>query len=94
MSNISDELCAGVRVLLGPEHVHEVFHLSDGRTLQYQQHVDGFSNPNPYVNAKCLGWLGDILQSLDDRCSLSSLNLLELYCGNGTDSVCHLSLLD
>lgn len=73
----------GVRILSGPELVTESFSLSDGRTLKYHQHVDGFSNPNPYVNLKCLEWLCDILQSLDSSCDLKSCNLLEMYCGNG-----------
>ena len=70
-------------MLLGKEHVREVFQLADGRQLQYQQHVDGFSNPNPYVNSLCLQWLGNIFEALEQQYQLSRCNLLEMYCGNG-----------
>lgn len=72
-----------MRILLGEEHVREEFALTDGRVLSYQQHVDGFSNPNPYVNKMCLQWLGDIFESLTYKYLLSNCNLLEMYCGNG-----------
>lgn len=68
---------------LGEEHVLEVLKLPDGRVLAYQQHVDGFSNPNPYVNMKCLMWLGEVFEAAGGNAGLQHLNLLEMFCGNG-----------
>jgi tRNA (uracil-5-)-methyltransferase len=77
----------GVRLLLGEEFVTERLRLVSGRALTYRQHIDGFSNPNPYVNTKCLDWLGEVFLAMDQACSLSSCNLLEMYCGNGNHTV-------
>jgi tRNA/tmRNA/rRNA uracil-C5-methylase (TrmA/RlmC/RlmD family) len=44
--------------------VEEEFLLSDGRTIKYKQSAEGFSNPNAWVNVKCLDWLCDVVSKI------------------------------
>lgn len=54
----------GVKSVVGDENVRECFQLNSGRILQYTQVPDGFSNPNPEVNRKCLNWLCDVISTI------------------------------
>lgn len=46
-----------------------------GKTWQYQQVENSFTQPNAGINEQMLGWASDVVQG-------STGDLLELYCGN------------
>jgi tRNA (uracil-5-)-methyltransferase len=52
----------GIKIVIGHDYVYETLHLSDGRSLQYKQVEEGFSNPNSVVNQRALQWLCDVAQ--------------------------------
>jgi tRNA (uracil-5-)-methyltransferase len=62
----------GVKCVVGREEVRERFHLITGRVLEYTQVPDGFSNPNPEVNTKCLNWLCDVINNIPALCRRNS----------------------
>lgn len=53
--------------------------------MKLKQIIDGFSSPNPLVNAKALDWM--CLKIKEYLPNSSELDLLELYCGNGNHTV-------
>lgn len=71
----------GEKVIFGNDYVYEQLELKE-QTLRYKQMLDGFSNPNGYVNTKALDWICDTLQKIGKE-----FNLLELYCGNGNHTI-------
>jgi tRNA (uracil-5-)-methyltransferase len=63
------------KVVLSREFVAEVLTI-DGRLYRYLYYEGGFTQPNPTVNIKMIGWASDQLKSVGG-------DLLELYCGLG-----------
>jgi tRNA (uracil-5-)-methyltransferase len=55
--------------------------------LFYKQPVDGFSNPNGFVNQLCLGWLCSVAHTSSSSSSSNKDSLLELYCGAANHTV-------
>jgi tRNA (uracil-5-)-methyltransferase len=56
--------------------------------LYYKQPVDGFSNPNSFVNQLCLGWLCSVANTNSSSSGNSkNSSLLELYCGAANHTV-------
>jgi tRNA (uracil-5-)-methyltransferase len=83
-----------IKFVIGSSSVKEILKLQNGSELVYMQVEDGFSNPNPIVNAKALSWICNVMSEIntilslrDIESSLSSMNMLELYCGNGNHTV-------
>jgi uncharacterized membrane protein YgcG len=82
----------GKQVIEGVEHVLERLLLPGVSPVFYRQVEGSFSNPNPAVNEKVLGWLCECasgikaweqhLRSRDPSRSRAAETLLELYCGN------------
>mmetsp|Transcript_78428 Transcript_78428/g.153448 ORF Transcript_78428/g.153448 Transcript_78428/m.153448 type:complete len:507 (+) Transcript_78428:122-1642(+) len=67
------------------DYVREVYELKDGRTLRYKHVMGHFSNPNAFACKHTLDWLSDVAtNNIKNR---ASVDLLELYCGNGNHTV-------
>ncbi|MCP1313585.1 tRNA (uridine(54)-C5)-methyltransferase TrmA [Halomonas sp. 707D7] len=64
------------RLVLTRDHVWERLTV-DGRTLDYQQVENSFTQPNAHICQEMLGWARDVTQGSQAR------DLVELYCGNG-----------
>jgi tRNA (uracil-5-)-methyltransferase len=80
----------GVKLVVGKEHVIESFILASGKKVSYLQIPDGFSNPNPEVNAQALHWICEIVGDVAKRVQTDlsdHVDFLELYCGNGNHTV-------
>jgi tRNA (uracil-5-)-methyltransferase len=92
----------GIKIVIGHDYVYETLHLSDGRSLQYKQVEEGFSNPNSVVNQRALQWLCEVAQQAavpagsdvdsseadgDTNATKTKIDLLEMYCGNGNHTV-------
>lgn len=79
----------GVKYVIGDENVFEQFQLQSGQIISYVQIPDGFSNPNPEVNVQALNWICRVVEAISTRhrSKGTSLDFLELYCGNGNHTV-------
>ncbi|MCB8887619.1 tRNA (uridine(54)-C5)-methyltransferase TrmA [Vreelandella malpeensis] len=64
------------RLVLTRDHVWERLTV-DGRTLDYQQVENSFTQPNAHICQEMLGWARNVTQGSQAR------DLVELYCGNG-----------
>lgn len=67
------------KVVLGKEFVTEVLTVK-GKSIEYQQVENSFTQPNGGVNEKMLTWASDATEN-------STGDLVELYCGNGNFSI-------
>jgi len=65
----------GVKIVLNQDYIYETL-LIKGKEYHYKILDSGFTQPNPKVNERMIGWVLEHLQS-DRR------DLLELYCGLG-----------
>lgn len=67
------------KIVLSTDYVDEVFVVA-GRTLEYRQFENSFTQPNASINQAMLNWAHSHLNK-------HSGDLLELYCGNGNFSI-------
>ncbi len=67
------------KVVLDKDFVMEALNV-DGKTFQYQQVENSFTQPNAKVNEKMLLWTQQATKNLGG-------DLIELYCGNGNFSI-------
>ena len=67
------------KVVLDKDFVMEALYV-DGKTFQYQQVENSFTQPNAKVNEKMLLWTQQATKNLGG-------DLIELYCGNGNFSI-------
>ncbi|MFK7731568.1 MAG: tRNA (uridine(54)-C5)-methyltransferase TrmA [Pseudomonadales bacterium] len=67
------------KIVLAVDYVDEVFVVA-GRTLEYRQQENSFTQPNALINQAMLNWV-------HRHSSDASGDLLELYCGNGNFSI-------
>ncbi len=74
------------KIVLADDYVDEEFVVA-GRTLQYRQLENSFTQPNATINQAMLNWV-------HSHCSESSGDLLELYCGNGNFSIALSNMFD
>jgi len=63
------------RVILSKEYIEESFEVQ-GKTFDYRQYENGFTQPNANLCQIMLNWAVEQTQDCND-------DLLELYCGNG-----------
>ncbi|WP_062270421.1 tRNA (uridine(54)-C5)-methyltransferase TrmA [Endozoicomonas arenosclerae] len=63
------------KIVLNRDYVVESLNVQ-GKTYQYTQVENSFTQPNAGVNEHMLGWASDV-------CAGAKGDLLELYCGNG-----------
>lgn len=77
----------GVLRVVGRDYVIERLPLSDGRVLQYRQVEGSFSNPNGRIAISTLDWLCSVCRDITAAAPPQSMDLLELYCGNGNHTV-------
>lgn len=73
-----------IMLCVGNTFVNERFSLADGRVLLYRQPEGAFSNPNSNVSRHALDWLSETFRAIT---ATGSMNLLEMYCGNGNHTV-------
>jgi tRNA (uracil-5-)-methyltransferase len=71
----------GQKLIIGNDFVNEVLRVNN-KDIKYIQTVDGFSNPNSYVNARALQWIVETMQFITSTCLHERHHLLELYSGN------------
>lgn len=82
----------GQKIVLGRDFVLEQLQLANGRVVRYKQVEQGFSNPNSNINAQVLGWMSAAIEMefsncLSERTSSTTIDLLEMFCGNGNHTV-------
>lgn len=67
------------KILLHQDFVTETLNI-DGRSFQFQQVENSFTQPNAGINSQMISWALSLKQD-------KSSDLLELYCGNGNFSL-------
>lgn len=79
------------RLVVGSDFVTERMRLPNGRMLVYKQPEGQFSNPNAPCEVSCLAWLcqeaAQIRREALAEDVSARVNLLELYCGGGCNTV-------
>ena len=68
------------KAVLSDEFVTETLRIGD-QTVQYRQYEGGFTQPNPYVNAKMIAW------AIEQAKTCGGGDLLEAYCGLGNFTI-------
>ncbi|RUR33548.1 tRNA (uridine(54)-C5)-methyltransferase TrmA [Vreelandella nanhaiensis] len=68
------------RLVLTRDHVWEQLTV-DGKTLDYQQVENSFTQPNAHICQKMLGWAREVTAGRQAE------DLVELYCGNGNFTI-------
>ncbi len=66
----------GQKIVLSKEYITEELNI-DNKIYRYNQYDGGFTQPNPYVNAKMITW------AKEKASSVGCGDLLESYCGLG-----------
>lgn len=66
----------GQKIVLSKEYITEELNIDNNR-YRYNQYDGGFTQPNPYVNAKMITW------AKEKASSVGCGDLLESYCGLG-----------
>lgn len=80
------------RVVLSQDYVVEKL-LVKNKTYTYHQQENSFTQPNADINSKMIAWVSDCLASTSTSKSTpttttdQTLDLLELYCGNGNFTI-------
>lgn len=67
------------KVVVSDEYIVEELDI-DGKLYRYRHYEGGFTQPNPFVNAKMIGWAME-------RCRDAEGDLLEAYCGLGNFTI-------
>ncbi len=67
------------KIVLSKEYITEILNI-DGKEYKYRYYEGGFTQPNPYINEKMIGWASRNLSS-------NRGDFLECYCGLGNFTI-------